>query len=81
MISDARFKDKLSKPSVSFYGTNLYLQAPPVLEEMTRPNLNKKLLELMEGNTAGVLNINDKKLNGILRIRPKFNTKAAAEGG
>ncbi|KAJ6989267.1 hypothetical protein NC653_021981 [Populus alba x Populus x berolinensis] len=37
----------LSKASVRHRATNLYMQAPPVLEEMTRSNLNLPLFELM----------------------------------
>ena len=78
---DPRFHSKISKPSVSFHGTNLYLQGP--LEEMTRPNLSEKLVDLMQGKTTGVLNVNDKKLAGMLKVRPKFKdeTGALAQGG
>lgn len=41
----------LSNPSVTYQGKNLYMQAPEVLEVMTRPNLHKPLYELM-GNTV-----------------------------
>ncbi|XP_073267170.1 NEDD8-activating enzyme E1 catalytic subunit isoform X2 [Populus alba] len=37
----------LSKASVRHRATNLYMQAPPVLEEMTRSNLNLPLFELV----------------------------------
>ncbi|KAJ6725417.1 UBIQUITIN-ACTIVATING ENZYME E1 [Salix purpurea] len=37
----------LSKASVRHQATNLYMQAPQVLEEMTRSNLNLPLFELM----------------------------------
>ncbi|KMZ70001.1 NEDD8-activating enzyme E1 catalytic subunit [Zostera marina] len=57
----------LSKPSVTYQGKNLYMQAPEVLEVMTRPNLHKPLYELM-GNTVkdvihvtGTINSNVKK--------------------
>lgn len=72
LLKDARFKLKLSKPSVSHHGTNLYMQAPPVLEEMTRPNLQEPLLGLMNGETSGVLNVNDRRLTGVLRLRVTF---------
>ncbi|EFJ23801.1 hypothetical protein SELMODRAFT_174709 [Selaginella moellendorffii] len=74
LLLDARFKDKLSKPSVSFQGTNLYMQAPPVLEEMTRPNLQSSLLSLM--GSKGVLNVNDRKLAGVLRVQVAFRNVA-----
>ncbi|KAG0609450.1 hypothetical protein M758_8G185400 [Ceratodon purpureus] len=72
LLKDSRFKLKLSKPSVSYHGDNLYMQAPPVLEEMTRPNLELPLLTLMDGKTSGVLNINDRRLTGVLRVRVTF---------
>ncbi|MCO5582881.1 hypothetical protein L7F22_036782 [Adiantum nelumboides] len=71
LLEDPRFKDKLSKPSISYQKCNLYMQAPPVLEEMTRPNLTLHLFELME-RAGGTLNVNDKKLTGILRINVSF---------
>ena len=37
----------LSKASVRHQTMNLYMQAPPVLEEMTRSNLGLPLFELM----------------------------------
>mgnify|MGYP002775512539 FL=1 len=47
------------------------MQAPPVLEEITKPNLNIPLFELM-GRGGGIVNVNDKKLTGILRINISF---------
>lgn len=57
---------------MSYHGDNLYMQAPPVLEEMTRPNLSQPLLTLMDNKTSGVLNINDRRLTGVLRLRVTF---------
>lgn len=57
---------------MSYHGDNLYMQAPPILEEMTRPNLQRPLLDLMDGKTSGVLNINDRRLTGVLRMRVTF---------
>jgi ubiquitin-activating enzyme E1 C len=76
LLKDSRFKLKLSKPSVSFHGKNLYMQAPPILEEMTRANLSEPLLGLMDGKTSGVLNINDRRLTGVLRLRVTFKEGA-----
>ncbi|CAI5485381.1 unnamed protein product, partial [Closterium sp. Naga37s-1] len=87
LLADPRFAARLQAPSVSFYGSNLYLRAPAVLEEATRPNLSKPLKELMDGvgcvngeecgenkgvSAGGVLNVNDKKLAGVLRVRVSF---------
>lgn len=39
---------RLKRPSiVTNTGTTLYMQKPPSLEQMTRPNLNKPLQELI----------------------------------
>ncbi|KAK3031186.1 hypothetical protein RJ639_035343 [Escallonia herrerae] len=38
----------LSKASVTHRGKNMYMQAPPVLEEMTRSNLDVALFDLMD---------------------------------
>ncbi|GJP78008.1 hypothetical protein CLOP_g8341 [Closterium sp. NIES-67] len=87
LLADPRFAARLQAPSVSFYGSNLYMRAPAVLEEATRPNLSKPLKELMDGVgcangeeggekmgviAGGVLNVNDKKLAGVLRVRVSF---------
>ncbi|GMN46615.1 hypothetical protein TIFTF001_015787 [Ficus carica] len=40
-------KLQLLKASISHRGKNLYMQAPPVLEEMTRSNLSLALFDLM----------------------------------
>eukprot|EP00245_Coleochaete_scutata_P005560 TRINITY_DN19219_c0_g1_i1.p1 TRINITY_DN19219_c0_g1~~TRINITY_DN19219_c0_g1_i1.p1 ORF type:complete len:447 (+),score=71.94 TRINITY_DN19219_c0_g1_i1:106-1446(+) len=78
---DDRFKNKLQKPSVSHAGQNLYMQAPAVLEEMTRPNLSLSVLGLTgaDVSTGVVLNVNDPKLTGVLRIRVKFKASADVE--
>ncbi|KAG6551669.1 hypothetical protein Mapa_006756 [Marchantia paleacea] len=73
LLKDSRFKNKISKPSVSLQGENLYMQAPPILEEETRPNLLRPLRTLM-GGEGGILNINDKRLKGILRVQVIFKT-------
>lgn len=52
------------------------MQAPPILEEMTRANLSEPLLGLMDGKNSGVLNINDRRLTGVLRLRVTFKEGA-----
>jgi ubiquitin-activating enzyme E1 C len=52
------------------------MQAPPVLEEMTRPNLQEPLVRLMGGEKSDVLNINDRRLTGVLRVRVTFRDDA-----
>jgi ubiquitin-activating enzyme E1 C len=76
LIADNRFSGKLSKPSISHQGENLYMAAPPVLEEMTRENLSKPLAELL-GGKGGTVNVNDKKLAGVLRVQVTFNDAAS----
>lgn len=71
-------KLQLSKASITHQGTNLYMQAPPVLEEMTRSNLSKPLFELM-GNKSkdnvhatGTTKKNDKKSSSLIKLRVAF---------
>jgi ubiquitin-activating enzyme E1 C len=42
-----RAESQLKKPSIRTEQTSLYMQSPPSLEEQTRPNLSKKLNELV----------------------------------
>mmetsp|Transcript_19010 Transcript_19010/g.35300 ORF Transcript_19010/g.35300 Transcript_19010/m.35300 type:complete len:428 (-) Transcript_19010:49-1332(-) len=39
---------RLKKPSITSESKTLYMQAPPALEAMTRPNLDKELKDLIE---------------------------------
>ena len=39
---------QIKKPSLSGAGKSLYMQAPPSLEEKTRPNLVRPLSELLK---------------------------------
>ncbi|KAG6518097.1 hypothetical protein ZIOFF_021499 [Zingiber officinale] len=38
----------VSKASVTYRGKNLYMQSPPILEEMTRANLQLRMFDLMD---------------------------------
>ncbi|KAJ8766240.1 hypothetical protein K2173_022299 [Erythroxylum novogranatense] len=68
----------LSKASVTHRGKNLYMQAPPVLEEMTRSNLSLPLFELMGKATkdivhvTGIENKDDKKTSCLRKLRVVF---------
>eukprot|EP00963_Diacronema_lutheri_P004902 scaffold363_cov331-Pavlova_lutheri.AAC.23 len=62
-------KGKLSAPSISYGSQNLYMRGP--LEEFTRPNLSKTMVELV-GSKGGILAVNDKKLAGVLRVRLSY---------
>ncbi|KAK6130334.1 hypothetical protein DH2020_035926 [Rehmannia glutinosa] len=48
----------LTRVSVSHRGKNLYMQAPPVLEEMTRSNLDLPLFDLMGGISKDIVHVN-----------------------
>ncbi|KAH9316151.1 hypothetical protein KI387_024778 [Taxus chinensis] len=75
---------RLSRPSVMHRGNNLYIQAPPVLEEMTRPNLQLPLFELMgkvskdSVHLSGTIITNDKKSTTTRKVRVSF--KGIADG-
>uniref|UniRef100_A0A7R9Y511 NEDD8-activating enzyme E1 catalytic subunit n=1 Tax=Prasinoderma coloniale TaxID=156133 RepID=A0A7R9Y511_9VIRI len=72
--ADERFAGKLSNPSLSYAGRNLYMAAPPVLEQMTRANLDAPLSKLLGDGADGsaAINVTDKKLAGVLRVRPSL---------
>ena len=48
--STNKVHSQIKKPSLSTPTKQLYLQAPPQLEEATRPNLEKKVSELVPPN-------------------------------
>jgi ubiquitin-activating enzyme E1 C len=50
-----RAEAQLKKPSIRTEARTLYVQAPKSLEEQTRPNLGKKMKELVsDGEEVGV---------------------------
>lgn len=71
-------KLQLSKASVTYQGKSLYMQAPPVLEEMTRSNLSKPLFELMERTYSGTVHVsgtsikNNKKTSSLRKLRVAY---------
>ena len=71
-------KLQLSKASITHRGKNLYMQAPPVLEEMTRSNLSLPLFDLMGKipkdivHATGTVNKNDKKTSCLRKLRVVF---------
>uniref|UniRef100_A0A0D6R091 NEDD8-activating enzyme E1 catalytic subunit n=1 Tax=Araucaria cunninghamii TaxID=56994 RepID=A0A0D6R091_ARACU len=75
---------QLARPSVMHRGNNLYIRAPPVLEEMTRSNLECPLFELMgkvpkdSVHLSGVISANDKKSSVSRKVRVSF--KGVADG-
>lgn len=68
----------LSKASVTYQGKNLYMQAPPVLEEMTRANLQLPLYDLMDKvakdsvHVNGTTNADGKKTSCLRKLRVVF---------
>jgi ubiquitin-activating enzyme E1 C len=57
---------QLMKPSIiSSSGTTLYMQKPPMLEQATRPNLDKPLSTLIDDITTEELTITDPLLESI----------------
>eukprot|EP00252_Welwitschia_mirabilis_P007903 TRINITY_DN19601_c0_g1_i1.p1 TRINITY_DN19601_c0_g1~~TRINITY_DN19601_c0_g1_i1.p1 ORF type:complete len:449 (-),score=100.11 TRINITY_DN19601_c0_g1_i1:482-1828(-) len=69
---------KMSKASVMHQGNNLYMQAPAVLEEMTRSNLQLPLFELLGKvpkdciHVSGLISSDDKKFTGSRKVRVSF---------
>lgn len=68
----------LTRVSVTYRGKNLYMQAPPVLEEMTRPNLELPLFELMDKTHKDIIHVNgmageaDRKQSCLRKLRVSF---------
>ncbi|KAK3417621.1 hypothetical protein EUGRSUZ_H03570 [Eucalyptus grandis] len=68
----------LSRASVTHRGKNLYMQAPPVLEEMTRSNLDLPLFDLMGKVPRDVIHVtgmsrkDDKKVSSLMKLRVAF---------
>ncbi|KAK7348290.1 hypothetical protein VNO80_22841 [Phaseolus coccineus] len=71
-------KLRLSKASIIHRGNNLYMQAPPVLEEMTRSNLSLSLFNLMGKLPKDVIHVNgmtiknDQKFSCLRKLRVVF---------
>lgn len=68
----------LAKGSVRHRGKNLYMQAPPILEEMTRSNLDLPLFDLMEKipkdivHVTGTAGKGDQKQSCLRKLRVVF---------
>lgn len=68
----------LTRVSVTHRGNNLYMQAPPILEEMTRSNLDIPLFDLMGGVSKDIVHVNgmagkgDKKQSCLRKLRVAF---------
>ncbi|KAF1999546.1 hypothetical protein P154DRAFT_523332 [Amniculicola lignicola CBS 123094] len=66
-----RPESQLKKPSIRTEGKSLYYQSPPSLEEQTRPNLFKKLNELVEEGEEVV--ITDPAIPGQFKYKLRFS--------
>ena len=68
----------MSKASVTHEGNNLYMQAPEVLEQMTRQNLSIPMFELLKGtpfatvHVTGMAESNGKKVSSLRKLRVAF---------
>uniref|UniRef100_A0A7N0V955 NEDD8-activating enzyme E1 catalytic subunit n=2 Tax=Kalanchoe fedtschenkoi TaxID=63787 RepID=A0A7N0V955_KALFE len=68
----------LSKASISHKGKNLYMQAPPILEEQTRSNLTQPLFHLIGKKTrdvvhaTGTISKNGTKTSSLKKVRIVF---------
>lgn len=68
----------LTRVSFTHRGKNLYMQAPPVLEEMTRANLDLPLFHLMGEVSNDIVHVNgmagkgDKKQSCLRKLRVVF---------
>ncbi|CAH9080601.1 unnamed protein product [Cuscuta europaea] len=69
----------LTRASVTYRGKNLYMQAPQVLEEMTRSNLDLPLYDLMDKTSRDVIHVSgmagkgDTKQSSLRKLRVAFN--------
>lgn len=60
----------MKKPSLRTASTSIYMQAPKVLEEATRPNLAKKISELVDDGEY--ITVTDAALPVSLQLRMKW---------
>ena len=79
MLSDPVLsKYLLSKhPSISYGASNLY--AHGIYEEETRPNLGRRVVELVPQDNQ-LLTVNDKKLHAPLRVRLRYSSSSSCAG-
>jgi ubiquitin-activating enzyme E1 C len=63
---------QLKKPTLRTNETSLYYQSPPSLEEQTRPNLSKKISELVADGEEVV--VSDPAFNINFRFKLAFHT-------
>ncbi|KAI9146596.1 hypothetical protein BKA69DRAFT_1153277 [Paraphysoderma sedebokerense] len=66
-------KLQLKKPSIRTAGKSIYMPAPPPLEEATRPNLDKKLIEFVASGHEFECTITDSNLPLSLTLKINFS--------
>ncbi|KAL0918633.1 hypothetical protein M5K25_010652 [Dendrobium thyrsiflorum] len=75
----------LLKPSITHRGNNIYMQSPPILEEMTRSNLQQPLYDLMGKvskdtvHVSGMAENNGKKSSSLMKLCVLFKGIAAPD--
>lgn len=75
----------MSGASVRVGGKNLYMAAPPLLEEMTRSNLELPLFELMDKSPTGIVHVTgtagkgDKRQSCLRKLRVAFKDVGIAD--
>ena len=67
MLQHSVLGKMMAHPSVTYGTKQLYSRG--VFEAETRPNLEKPIAELLDGETTALLTVNDKKLSAPLRVR------------
>jgi len=60
----------MKKPSLTVEGRTLYMQAPPSLEEKTRPNLAKTLSTLLQSGDR--IRVSDSNLPFMVTVEVSF---------
>ena len=63
------YNSQVKKPSLSAPGQQIYFQAPPQLEQATRPNLEKKVSDLVKEGESITVTATTLPFNLSLRIK------------
>jgi hypothetical protein len=71
IVEHERLRDHVSSPTVSYGNSNLYMRG--ALEHLTRENLPKRLVDLIDVAHSSLLTINDKKLSSPLKVKVNFS--------
>ena len=71
IVEHERLRDHVSATTVSYGNSNLYMRG--ALEHLTRENLPKRLVDLIDVAHSSLLTINDKKLSSPLKVKVNFS--------